>query len=228
MNYPLKNYIVTQKFGETTTDSNGHTGIDLWQPIGTPVYAVEGGDVLAAGVINNAYGNSQYGKCVLIDHKNGYCTFYAHLDKVLVQKGASVLPGAQIGTVGATGNVTGPHLHFEVRTKPVWNRANFIDPELWLGKAVDKPNVIQTEKPVISVKEPEFKLDDKVKISGILVNMRNAPGFSSGILAQLKNGTKLTISGDRIEKDGLYWYPVQLEGYIAETDGHTQLLEKDE
>lgn len=227
MNYPLKNYIVTQKFGETITDPNGHTGIDLWQPIGTPVYAVEGGDILAAGIINNAYGNSQYGKCVLIDHRNGYCTFYAHLDSVMVQKGMSVLAGTQIGTVGATGNATGPHLHFEVRTKPVWNRANFIDPESWLGAAVDKPNVIETNKPNVSIKEPSFEKDEPVKISGILVNMRSNPGYSNNVLVQLKHGIKLKIDGERIEKDGLYWYPVRLEGYIAESDGHSQLLEKD-
>lgn len=229
MNYPLKNYVVTQKFGETTTDPSGHTGIDLWQPIGTPVYAVEGGDVLAAGIINNAYGNSQYGKCVLIDHRNGYYTFYAHLDSILVKKGMSVIAGAQIGTVGDTGNVTGPHLHFEVRTKPVWNRANFIDPESWLGSAIDKPNIVETSKPNLSNdKEPTFKKNDKVKISGILVNMRDEPGYSSKILAQLKTNVKLTVTGNKIEKDGLNWYPVQLNGYIAETDGYSKLLVKDE
>ena len=228
MNYPLKNYIVTQKFGETITDSKGHTGIDLWQPIGTPVYAVEGGDILAAGSINNSYGNSQYGKCVLIDHKNGYYTFYAHLDTVTVKKGMSVLAGAKIGTVGATGNVTGPHLHFEVRTKPNWNRANFIDPELWLGEAVDKPNVIQTNKPELPIKNSLFKEGEQVKINGTLVNMRSGPGYSNNILAQLKNGIKLKINGEVVEKDGLNWYPVQLNGYIAETDGYSQLLRKDE
>ena len=235
MNYPLKNYIVTQRFGETITDPKGHTGIDLWQPIGTPVYAVEGGDVLAAGVINNAYGNNDYGRCILIDHRNGYYTFYAHLASIMVSKGMSVMAGAQIGTVGDTGNVTGPHLHFEVRTSPNWNRASFIDPEKWLGAAIDKPNIIETNKPSISMempkiseKQPKFKKDDKVKINGTLVNMRDNPGYSSNILLRLKHNYKLKISGEPIEKDGLFWYPVQLDGYIAETDGYSQLLKKDE
>ena len=99
MIYPLKNYIVTQRFGETVTDSKGHTGIDLYQPIGTPVYAAEGGDILAAGVINNSYGNTAYGNCILIDHKNGYYTFYAHLSEVRVKTGMSVIQGAIIGLV---------------------------------------------------------------------------------------------------------------------------------
>ena len=91
MIYPLKQYIITQKFGETITDSQGHTGIDLYQPIGTPVYAAEGGDILASGFINNAYGNNAYGNCVLIDHKNGLYTFYAHMATVLVKTGMSVI-----------------------------------------------------------------------------------------------------------------------------------------
>lgn len=224
MNYPLKNYIVTQKFGETITDPQGHTGIDLWQPIGTPVYAVEGGDILAAGIINNSYGNTQYGKCILIDHKNGYYTFYAHLATISVQKGMSVLAGAQIGTVGDTGNVTGPHLHFEVRTNPNWNRSNFINPESWLGTITDKPNIIQTNKD--NLLSSNFIKEEEVKICGDLVNMREYPGYSNKILTQVKRGVKLKITGDKITKDNINWYPVQLNGYIAESDGYTKLLER--
>ena len=66
MNYPLKNYLVTQRFGERITDPLGHTGIDLWQPVGTPVYAAEGGDVLATGIVNNSYADPLYGKIVFI------------------------------------------------------------------------------------------------------------------------------------------------------------------
>ena len=220
MNYPLKNYIVTQKFGETITDPQGHTGIDLWQPIGTPVYAIEGGDIMMAGVINNAYGNTAYGKCVLINHLNGYYSFYAHLATVLVTRGMSVLAGAQIGTVGDTGNVTGPHLHFEIRTNPNWNRSNFIDPEKFLT-FTDNSNIIN-----IKEEEKDFKINEEVKICADLVNMRSGPGYSNNILTQLKKGVKLKISGDKIIKDGLNWYPVQLNGYIAESDGYQKLIER--
>lgn len=225
MNYPLKNYIVTQRFGETITDTQGHTGIDLWQPVGTPVYVVEGGDVLAAGVINNAYGNTQYGKCVLIDHRNGYYTFYAHLDTITVKKGISILAGTQIGTVGATGNVTGPHLHFEVRTKPNWNRANFVNPEQFLN-FTDKPNIINTPNMPDITKSNELQGAKEAKICVELVNMRDAPGYSSNIITQLKKGVKLKITGDKITKDGINWYPVELSGYVAESDGYQKLLER--
>ena len=227
MIYPLKNYIVTQKFGETVTDPKGHTGIDLWQPVGTPVYAAESGDILAAGIINNSYGNSQYGKCILIDHKNGYYTFYAHLDSILVQVGQSVLVGTQIGTVGQTGNVTGPHLHFEVRTNPNWNRSYFINPEAICGLAIDKPNVIQTPN-IGNLLKPNLNNATKVKVANELLNMRDAAGYSSKVIAELKKGTKLTITDNKIIKDGLEWYPVQINGYVAASDGYTILLERDE
>lgn len=220
MNYPLKNYIITQKFGETITDSKGHTGIDLYQPIGTPVYAAEGGEILAAGMINNAYGNTAYGNCVLIDHKNGYYTFYAHMNTVRVKTGMSVIQGAVIGTVGATGNVTGPHLHFEVRTNPVWNRKNFIDPESVLK--IENPNPIkQNEK-----NNSEFNIGDNVKISGSLVNMRKSAGYSGEIITELKNGVNLKIIGNKETKDGLDWYPVQINGYVASTNGFVSLIER--
>ena len=226
MIYPLKNYIVTQRFGETITDSQGHTGIDLYQPIGTPVYAAEGGDILVAGIINNAYGNTAYGNCILIDHKNGYYTFYAHLDTIKVKKGMSVIQGAVIGTVGATGNVTGPHLHFEIRTNPLWNRKNFIDPESILGKTEDKIPSINIPLPN-DKKENIFSIGENVKISGSLVNMQNAAGYTGKIITELKNGVQLKVIGDKESKDGLDWYPVQLIGYVASSNGFTSLLERD-
>ena len=220
MNYPLKNYIITQKFGETITDPKGHTGIDLYQPIGTPIYAAEGGDILAAGMINNAYGNAAYGNCVLIDHKNGYYTFYAHMNTVKVKTGMSVIQGAVIGTVGATGNVTGPHLHFEVRTNPVWNRKNFIDPESVLK--IENPNPIKQN----NNNNNEFNIGDSVKISGSLVNMRKSAGYSGEIITELKNGVNLKIIGNKETKDGLDWYPVQINGYVASTNGFVSLIER--
>ena len=220
MNYPLKNYIITQKFGETITDPKGHTGIDLYQPIGTPIYAAEGGDILAAGKINNAYGNTAYGNCVLIDHKNGYYTFYAHMNTVKVKTGMSVIQGTVIGTVGATGNVTGPHLHFEVRTNPVWNRKNFIDPESVLK--IENPNPIKQN----NNNNNEFNIGDSVKISGSLVNMRKSAGYSGEIITELKNGVNLKIIGNKETKDGLDWYPVQINGYVASTNGFVSLIER--
>ena len=224
MDSPLKNYVVTQKFGETITDSKGHTGIDLYQPVGTLVYAAEGGDILEAGIINNNRGNAAYGNCVLIDHRNGYYTFYAHLNEVKVKKGMSVIKGAAIGTVGTTGNVTGPHLHFEVRNNPVWNRNNFIDPEILINFNNQSSVIIN---PMYPEKNEDFKIGEKVRISGSLVNMRDSAGYSGNVIMELKNGVKLKVVGDKQNRNGLDWYPVQINGYVASTNGFVTLLERD-
>ena len=88
---------------------SGHYAIDIQAYIGQPVYAADGGVVISAGY-SNGYGNN-----ILIDHKNGYYTRYAHLNSLNVSAGDSVQGGQTIGEAGNTGNSTGPHLHFEIR-----------------------------------------------------------------------------------------------------------------
>ena len=93
----------------------GHAGIDLGAWTGAPVKAADGGYVaLATGGWNAGYGNH-----IIIDHGNGFVTLYAHLNSIYVKQGESVVSGQQIGSVGNTGNSTGPHLHFEIRYQGV-------------------------------------------------------------------------------------------------------------
>ncbi|MFZ4848350.1 MAG: peptidoglycan DD-metalloendopeptidase family protein [Caldilinea sp.] len=87
-----------------------HRAIDVAAPQGTPVTAADRGVVLRAG-----WNNQGYGYFVILDHQIDYLTLYAHLDRVLVSEGEVVGKGQVIGTVGTTGNSTGPHLHFEIR-----------------------------------------------------------------------------------------------------------------
>jgi murein DD-endopeptidase MepM/ murein hydrolase activator NlpD len=89
-----------------------HSGIDLLAGAGTPVRAAGAGTVTFAGWNPGGYGN-----VVVIDHANGVSTWYAHLSRIDVTDGAAVTTGTQVGLVGATGNATGPHLHFEVRLR---------------------------------------------------------------------------------------------------------------
>jgi murein DD-endopeptidase MepM/ murein hydrolase activator NlpD len=86
-----------------------HSGIDLAAARGTPVRATLPG---AVTVIVSATG---YGLHVAIDHGGGLSSLYGHLDTVLVTSGEFVVAGQVIGTVGSSGNATGPHLHFEIR-----------------------------------------------------------------------------------------------------------------
>ncbi|WP_407308896.1 peptidoglycan DD-metalloendopeptidase family protein [Desulfosporosinus sp. SB140] len=85
-----------------------HTGIDIGGDTGEPYTAAASGTVVAAGW------SGGYGNMILIDHGNGVMTRYGHSSKLLVSVGQKVSQGQTIGLVGATGNATGPHLHFEI------------------------------------------------------------------------------------------------------------------
>ena len=87
-----------------------HKGIDIANVPGTPVVAADSGYVMFAG-----WDNTGYGKMVVINHGNGFVTLYAHMSAIFVRKGQSVAKGQRIGSIGSTGNVSGPHLHFELR-----------------------------------------------------------------------------------------------------------------
>jgi murein DD-endopeptidase MepM/ murein hydrolase activator NlpD len=91
-------------------------GIDIAAASGTPVKAADGGTVVYAG--NEVRG---LGNLLLVSHTGGYITAYAHLDRMSVAKGAKVRKGQTIGTVGSSGGVSEPQLHFEIRhrNKPV-------------------------------------------------------------------------------------------------------------
>ncbi len=99
---------ITQKYW------GGHRAVDIGSWIGNPVAASDSGFVVYAGWDKTGYGN-----LIIIDHGNGYSTYYAHLSKIFVRVGESVARGQRIGSVGNTGRSTGPHLHFEVRLRGV-------------------------------------------------------------------------------------------------------------
>jgi murein DD-endopeptidase MepM/ murein hydrolase activator NlpD len=87
-----------------------HRAIDVAATQGTPVTAADRGVVVRAG-----WNDQGYGRFVVVDHQIDYVTLYAHLDRILVAEGDIVGQGQVLGTVGSTGNSTGPHLHFEIR-----------------------------------------------------------------------------------------------------------------
>ena len=89
---------------------SGHYAIDISASTGQSVYAADNGVVVSASY------NAAYGNVILINHKNGYYTRYAHLNSMNVKAGDIVEAGQLIGGAGNTGNSTGTHLHFEIRT----------------------------------------------------------------------------------------------------------------
>ncbi len=116
--WPL-NGRVTSSFGSRGREF--HKGMDIGAPGGTPIYAADGGKVIQAGWC------SGYGKLVIIDHGNGYQTYYGHCSSIQVSTGQSVSRGQRIASVGQTGNAYGNHLHFEVRKNgSVQNPAKYL------------------------------------------------------------------------------------------------------
>ena len=122
--WPLPGYTtVTSGYGARWGTT--HTGIDISGGgcYGSPIVAAESGTV----ILCQWY--STYGQCIIVDHGGGYSTLYAHMSAYAVSTGDYVTKGQTIGYVGDTGNVTGPHLHFEVRINgATQNPLNYVSP----------------------------------------------------------------------------------------------------
>lgn len=123
--WPLKSVYITSDYGGRTLSGkyDFHLGVDLRASSGTYVYAADGGKVIFAGY------NGSYGYLIKIQHDNGDLTYYAHLSKIEVKNGSRVYKGQYIAKSGATGNVTGPHLHFEIR-----KNGSTVNPKNYLPK----------------------------------------------------------------------------------------------
>lgn len=124
---------ITSDFGSrsapTAGASTNHGGIDIGGSIGTPILSTIGGNVIFSGNAGAA------GNMVRVQGNDGYIYEYMHMQNLGVVKGQTVGAGAQLGTLGATGRVTGPHLHFGV-VDPATNTK--INPSRILGGAKDK------------------------------------------------------------------------------------------
>lgn len=111
---PKEKSTITSPFGLRNHPILGrpvkHNGVDFGSGRGTTVYAAANGKVVLAEF------NSSFGNYIVIEHKDGQSTAYAHLDKLNVSKGDAVTKGQLIGYTGSTRRSTGPHLHYEVRT----------------------------------------------------------------------------------------------------------------
>jgi hypothetical protein len=107
--WPLSTPALGDLFGPR--DDRWHSGIDLRAPLGTPVYSARSGEVVWAGWRDG------FGLLVTVAHGHGERSMYAHLSRIDVRVGVWIGQGVRVGLIGATGDATGPHLHFEVRVR---------------------------------------------------------------------------------------------------------------
>ncbi|WP_299547364.1 M23 family metallopeptidase [uncultured Helicobacter sp.] len=164
---PLRgNYRITSEWGTRVNPvlrrTHLHTGIDFGIPVGTPIYAPADG---VAYFANNSY-NGGYGIMVKLEHSFGFSTFYAHLSKIVVQKGDFVKRGQLIAYSGNSGRSTGPHLHYEIRyLSQDLNPRPFIE---WTMRDYTK----------IFEKEKSVKWQSLLTMINQLVEIRETPALS--------------------------------------------------
>jgi peptidoglycan hydrolase-like protein with peptidoglycan-binding domain len=108
--WPMTAPVVGDHFGPR--GNRFHAGVDLPAPTGTPVYAARSGKVIWAG-----WKDGGWGFLVIVSHGHRERSMYAHLSRIDVRAGVWIGQGVRVGLVGATGDATGPHLHFEVRVR---------------------------------------------------------------------------------------------------------------
>lgn len=209
-------YPITQNYGETITDPNGHTGIDYGCPVNTPILASNDGLIVFCGWNNTGYGNM-----VIIQHNDGQSTLYAHLTQCACFLKQKVQQGDVIGYSGNTGNSTGSHLHFEARKKwddykshfdpmllPLMNFADYTKPDL--KEADQLGHLVQVVAP------------DGAKRFNQDWTLPYPPAYPYG--------TKLYFTGKTVTRPGYPYtycevYPEPQKYYVAVHDGTTQILD---
>jgi murein DD-endopeptidase MepM/ murein hydrolase activator NlpD len=170
--------------GTTTTNHNPQNAVDLnrTDDLGDTVVAAAAGKVVTVTDL----GGTSYGKYVVVDHGNGWKTYYAHLSSFAVSVGTNVSQGQRIGAVGSTGGSTGPHLHHEQRLngvaqKIVWNGSQIY---YWGTQSYTSKNSCGTTSGAPGT----------VNTAGANLNVRSGPGTSYSIVDSLADGASVHIS----------------------------------
>lgn len=203
--------------GQTRTNHSPMNSVDFNRANdqGDKVVASASGKVVTVRDL----GNSSYGKYVVIDHGSGWTTLYAHLNSFNVSSGQSISQGEQVGTVGATGNVTGAHLHFEERYNGTAQKIKFNGSQItYYGtKNYTSKNSCSSDGVTGTVHTD----------SGISINVRSGPGTNYGVVGSVSDGQTVTITcqkrGETVT--GKYgtsdlWSYIG-EGYISDTYVYT-------
>ena len=220
-------YPITQPYGGTDT-SAFHTGIDYACPLNTRILASGGGTVVFCGWDSTGYGN-----CVILQHKDGKATLYAHLASFPVGQGIGqrIAQGEVIGFSGSTGNSTGPHLHFEARYRWDDYKSHFDPMKLPLMSFADYTGgtaEIPASAPQ-KLKEPD-QLGELVKV--VCTDGANAfkPDWTYKLYG-FPQGTQLHFTGKTAERNGYTYCEVYEEPpkyWVAVHNEDTQILDNQE
>ena len=207
---PFKNeWPITQGYGEKIT-SSFHTGIDYGCPLNTPILSSADGQIVFA-----AWDETGYGNLVIIEHKDGNATCYAHLSDVSVKIWQNVRQGELIGHSGSSGNSTGPHLHFEARK--FWNdyKSHF-----------DPMNL-----PLTTVDDliPQIGLLNAadLKIGDVVISCpAGAYGHNTKFNDKwtFRSGTEMRFTGNSVKRGELEFCECEMKLFVAVNDGETQIL----
>lgn len=215
---------VRSSFGYRTSPKHKfHKGTDYVMPENTPIRAAESGKVVKIGVdSNDVFFKTGYGLYMVVEHAGGTQSYYGHLNLPLVTEGQTVNRGAVIAESGATGDVTGPHLHFAILAgvSASGNQKSFVDPE---------PCVDQSQAASITVRDrgPDFDDVFAVSINGVQVCVTdpggsNTCGIESNLLPSHSTVT-LTITCLLDGTQGGGGYEIVLANGLTFDDGSTTM-----
>ena len=222
---PVEGYPISLGFGEVYGanvrgdgwDFGGkrHNGVDFACPLGTPVRASANGRVVFCGWDSTGYGN-----LIRIRHADGSETRYAHLSAFATLEGSFIRQGQVIGLSGASGNVTGAHLHWEYRTAD--------------GKAVDPMGLLAGSDSSddgadeVNEKKSHSSALSVGKMAEIVVQTANIRDNAFGsIIGQVQAGTVVEVLSEAQTAQGLNWRRVRAEFWVAERDWDgTRILER--
>jgi len=203
----------TYLYGSTAEGTREpHHGVEFPNQSGTPVYAAAAGTVLFAGADKQAVycpWPNFYGNLIVLKHKDGLFTLYAHLSKIDVEAGQAVNTRTKIGEVGRTGVAIGSHLHFEVRWGDVEDYFATQDPQLWLMPANDpRGQGGRFAVLAISVMEADHKLVKYAKYTITSSQQQSEEGVKSyyGITYpadMLKGDTRSTPQSGSVEQNAV-------------------------
>ncbi|MBE7502569.1 MAG: peptidoglycan DD-metalloendopeptidase family protein [Verrucomicrobiales bacterium] len=225
--YPLREtWQLSQPFGAGWTDQKtgrdyfGHLGDDYAAPAGTQVYAIADGEVVLAQPDPYPGQKRGWGNVVVLKHElpdgGALYSLYAHLQTLLVAQATPpqrISRGQPLGTVGATGFATGPHLHLEIKATsapgPGYSGTKFSGDEIvWQGVRYYRPTVFIEQRR----RAPADGLATVMGTGGVGLSLRSGPGLAAERLRQIPEGDRVTVLAGLQSADGHVWRQVRHEG----------------